>query len=225
MNDKIPEYGPLYKETDMSQFIVEPWSTFSNFLFTILIVYWFVKIWNQKKEYRFLFFSLFIVAISNIGGIIYHAKRDALFWLLLDALPIMILALSVGIYFWIKIKAKWYVWGASILLPFALVFLAHSIFKIPDQVAPNIGYTAMAITIITPVILFLFKTKFQYSMWFFASVVGFGISIFFRIIDLESNISFLPMGTHWLWHTFGAFSTHFLIMYIYLNRKMELGKI
>jgi len=224
MNDTIPKYGPLYKETDLSQVIVEPWATYSNFLFTVFIIYWFVKIWQQRSEYKFIFFALIILTVGNIGGCMYHAKRDIAFWLMLDVLPILILTLSAGIFFWIKIKAKWYIIVASIIIPFGLVSLVHAFFDVPDQAAPNIGYAAMAISITTPVVIYLYKSKFKFFKWVIVSLLGFGIAIFFRIIDLDSNISFMPMGTHWLWHIFGAISTNFLILYAYLISKNELLK-
>lgn len=222
MKDTIPKYGPLYKETNLEQIIVEPWATYSNFLFTIFIIYWFVKIWQQRNEYKFIFYALIVLSVGNVGGCMYHAKRDIAFWLLLDALPIMILTLSAGIYFWVKTKSKWYIIVASVLIPFGLVTLVHTFFDVPDQSAPNIGYAAMAVSILTPVIIYLYQTKFRYLLWIVLSLSGFGVAIFFRIIDLDSNIPFLPMGTHWLWHIFGAISTNFLILFAYLIRKREI---
>ena len=36
--------GPIYLETLMGRFPVEPWNTFSNLLFLALIVFWFLRV-------------------------------------------------------------------------------------------------------------------------------------------------------------------------------------
>ena len=40
-------------------------------------------------------------------------------------------------------------------------------------------------------------------------------------IDLSVPITFLPMGTHWLWHAFGAGAVHLLVLYIYRGDLKE----
>ena len=35
--------GPIYVETLMGRFPVEPWNTYSNLLFLALIVFWFLQ--------------------------------------------------------------------------------------------------------------------------------------------------------------------------------------
>ena len=46
----------------------------------------------------------------------------------------------------------------------------------------------------------------------------FGLALFSRIIDLRLDLG-LPMGTHWLWHTFGALACHQMFNYLYHTRR------
>jgi hypothetical protein len=34
----------------------------------------------------------------------------------------------------------------------------------------------------------------------------------------------LPMGTHWLWHSFGAAAVQFLVLYIWRSDLHEAGR-
>ena len=47
-----------------------------------------------------------------------------------------------------------------------------------------------------------------------AGLVSFGIAWVCRLIDRDIG-STLPMGSHWLWHTFGAITTMLVIQYFY----------
>jgi len=52
-------------------------------------------------------------------------------------------------------------------------------------------------------------------------VALFSIAIFFRTIDnTEISREFFPMGTHFLWHTFGALAVHAILSYVYLVKKI-----
>jgi hypothetical protein len=48
-----------------------------------------------------------------------------------------------------------------------------------------------------------------------AAVISFAIAWFFRLVDREIATT-LPMGSHWLWHCFGAASTALIVEYFYL---------
>ena len=49
----------------------------------------------------------------------------------------------------------------------------------------------------------------------------FAVAIAFRTLD--NIMIILPMGTHWLWHTFGGIAVFFLLYYVYMDDK-ELAK-
>ena len=44
------------------------------------------------------------------------------------------------------------------------------------------------------------------------AVISFIMAISFRVLD---RYIYFSMGTHWLWHSFGAFSVFFLMKYVF----------
>ena len=61
-----PDMGPMYKETNLDSLIVEPWATFSNIFFLIIVIYWIVKIWKQRSQYKFILSCLFGKGLLNV---------------------------------------------------------------------------------------------------------------------------------------------------------------
>ena len=48
-------------------------------------------------------------------------------------------------------------------------------------------------------------------------IISFVIAWIFRLVDRDPDmVAHLPMGTHWLWHTFGAITTALMVEYFYL---------
>lgn len=45
------DQGPIYRETDMSRLLVEPWSTFSNLIFLAVFIYFAVKTRFSYKRF------------------------------------------------------------------------------------------------------------------------------------------------------------------------------
>ena len=83
--------GPIYLETVEGRFPIEPFNTYSNLIFSFLIIYWGIKVYKNPKQHQFLAWVLPIIGTSYIGGTIYHATRSREFWLRLDWMPIMLL--------------------------------------------------------------------------------------------------------------------------------------
>lgn len=50
------------------------------------------------------------------------------------------------------------------------------------------------------------------------------IAMSFRAIDGRVLIEILPMGKHWLWHSFGAAAVQFLVLYIWRSDLRETGR-
>jgi hypothetical protein len=61
----------------------------------------------------------------------------------------------------------------------------------------------------------LVRTRFRHGAWVVAGLVSFVIAWFFRLLDWQLGV-YLPMGSHWLWHTFGAITTALVIEYFSL---------
>lgn len=212
--------GPIYKETIAGRFIVEPYNTFSNLIFLIILWYWGIKVYKNPRQHQFLALVLPIIAISYVGGTIYHATRSHEFWLLLDWVPIMLLCLAMVIYFIFKIVAKWWQRVLFIAVLFGTSYVLR-ILPMQEVVRISIGYIITALIIMVPLIWYLSKTTFTNMRWVVFAFLIFAIAISFRSIDLTQTI--FPMGTHWLWHFFGGVAVHFLITYIFKDNLLNLS--
>ncbi len=210
----LPDGGPVYCETDLNQTIAEPMNAFSAFLFLFIVWYWFKKIKHDLKTYSFLAISLFVLFIGGVGGTLYHAFRTHQLFLLMDYLPILILAFSAGVYFFIKIIPKWWI----VLVVFVAFFLVQrGIYSyLPPGVGINISYGILAVFLIFPVAVFSSRTNFLKIRYVIFAVLCFAIALFFRVADMWQNRT-LDICTHWLWHVFGGLSCHFIVGYVYYS--------
>src|SRR5207302_1447444 len=82
--------------------------------------------------------------------------------------------------------------------------------------AVGLSYATLAAIVVTLMALVLAKTRFRHVGWATAGVVSFAIAFFFRQLDdRAAEVLNLRMGSHWLWHTFGAGAVAFVIEYFY----------
>ncbi|MAN26351.1 MULTISPECIES: hypothetical protein [Mesonia] len=207
--------GPIYKETLEGRFPVEPFNTLSNLLFLAIVLYFSVKVYKNAKQQAFLAYALPILFIGFVGGTVYHATRSHEIWLLMDWVPIVILCLSASIYFTFKDGEnsfqKYGLLALVLLLLFGVKFIDW-----PHKLATSIGYISTALGLLLPMCIYLVKTKFLFGKYILFAFLSFSGAITFRILDKRSDL--FDIGTHWLWHSFGAISVFFLMMYIYKDR-------
>lgn len=208
--------GPIYKETVEGRFPVEPYNTLSNFLFLAIIIYFSLKVYKDYKKYSFLAGALPVLLIGFVGGTIYHATRSHEIWLLLDWVPIILLCLAVSIYFTLKDGNNWLQKIALLGLVLVLVFGVRFI-NWPAKLKISIGYIATALGLLLPLVIYLIKTKFKNGSQVLYAVGAFSLAILFRILD--KRLDLLEIGTHWLWHSFGAIAVFFLMNYIFIDKK------
>jgi hemolysin III len=211
---KFPnDLGPIYKETIEGRFPVEPWNTFSNLFFLAIFIYWTIIIYKDYRNQKFLAFSLPLLFIGFVGGTIYHATRSHNVWLFMDFMLILILCISVSVYYMIKQKLHWVLIAMFVVFPFAFMGIIRNLIVIPEFYNRMLGYPVMAFIIVFPIIRWLYLTKWKNAIFIVLGVLCFTIAIIARSIDLQ--VESFPMGTHWLWHSFGAFASNFLVIYIY----------
>ena len=144
----LPDGGPLYTETDLSQLIAEPWNAITAFLFLGIVVFWVHRLWGHFKEHIFLSSVLPVLAIGGIGGTLYHAFRVSSLFLFMDWLPIALITLGGSIYFIIRITGKWYSFLFLILTAVGLEFLNFSL--VPPRFAVNVSYSIMGLLVLSP---------------------------------------------------------------------------
>lgn len=208
--------GPIYQETIEGRIPVEPFNTFSNFLFILLIFYFWKKIKSNPKQHPFLIFCLPIIFISWIGGTMFHGTRSHEFWLALDWMPILFLCLSVIIYFIWKIYTEWW----KRLMLFIVLFVLSALprfLPLANEYRISFGYFVTALTVIIPFVWYAYKTQWKNAELILYGFLIFGLAVLFRTLD--NIVVLLPMGTHWLWHSFGALAVFLLLLYIYKDKE------
>jgi hypothetical protein len=218
---RLPDHGPVYLETrkyvaeGAARLIVEPWNTVSCLLFLALAVFWLVRLRGQYRRYAFLTACLPLVLIGGVGGTVYHAFRAHRVWLFMDWVPIATLCMAVSVYLWSRLVARW--WYGLLVAPalFGLLRLNFRLF-FPDHLrfAFVVTYGLMGLVIVLPALGVLLKTGFRHGIYPLLALVFFVIAIATRTTDAWWPGTF-PMGTHWLWHVFGAAAGQMVAEYLY----------
>ena len=207
-----PDHGPVYAETDFTKAIVEPVNTATTLLFLIISVYWIIKIWKNRKEHKFLFYSLSVLLLGGVGGVLYHALRSSFVFHILDESPISLLCFAVCCYFYFRAFKIW--WPPILTIGSAIVLCLLIVLFVPWTIMTNLIYIVLSIAVIIPIIILLYKTKLQNSSYFFLCMIFFAGAVFFRSVD---SLKWTPVGTHFLWHILGACAVFFLIQYVYMT--------
>lgn len=210
---KLPDFvtdgGPLYYETPhkfSNAFFIEPWNAWSSLTFWIPVIYFIFRKKSNLKHHPFMVYNMFLLVVGGLGSTLYHGFRTSEWLLLMDVLPIVLLTVSVATYFWFKLFPKWPV---AIVAPVVIIWFRYIISQMgtSKQMSINLSYILVAVSIVLPAIVLLYKLKWQYIGHFIFSVSAFGLALFFRFADDWPN-QWLPMGVHWLWHvscTVGVF--------------------
>jgi hypothetical protein len=228
---RMPDGGPRYTETPADPYapgarpVAEPWNTATAALFVVIVAVWAWRLRGRYRDYPFLCACMPILLAGGVGGTLYHATRTSFTFFLLDVIPISLLGLAGAIYLLIKLGqgAGWRRVVVSTLG--ALVFYAAvnvvlfagfrgAVDRIPN-LRVNLSYASIAVLILAPMAVVLVRTRFRHGGWVAAGLVSFVIAWFFRLVDREMG-NYLPMGSHWLWHTFGAITTALIVEYFYL---------
>lgn len=212
---RLADGGPVYHETDLDRFFVEPVNAITSLTFLIPVIYLLFRLRGQYREYPFLiYWAAPLLAIGGIGSAIYHAFRASPFFLIMDVLPIAVLTLSISIYFWNKILPHWVYIIVVIAGSILLRFVAFG--YVEGHAAINLSYFITGVMIFLPALIFLFRTNFHKSKSLAWSVVFLLIALLFRWADDFENQIFAA-GVHWLWHIFtsaGAFALAIYLIHI-----------
>ncbi|MEW7289419.1 ceramidase domain-containing protein [Aquimarina sp. 2304DJ70-9] len=209
--------GPIYRETLMSRLPVEPFNTFSNLIFLIIIIYFSVKVYKNFRRHAFLGFCLPVLAIGFVGGTLFHGTRSHQIWLFMDWVPIMILCMAAVFYFIFKLFHTWWKRLLALVLIFAVSFTIR-LLPMPSMIRISLGYVITAITVLSPIVLYLIKTNGKHKELIISAVLSFVLAVSFRSLDKVLETDFLYMGTHWLWHLFGGISVFYLMLYLYRDK-------
>jgi hypothetical protein len=225
--DRLADRGPRYKETPPDPYaatappVAEPWNAVTAALFVAIVLGWVGRLRGRFRDYPFLSCCLPILLAGGIGGTLYHAYRSRLAYFLLDVIPIQLLGLAASIYLTTRLVRGAKLWKVlAIALGLLVVFAAvnEGLFRLLDlpirNLRVNLNYAALALLILIPLGVVLVRTGFRHVGWVAGGLASFAIAWFFRLID-GTPYDTLPMGTHWLWHTFGAITTQAVMEYFY----------
>jgi len=215
----LEDGGPVYAETNIYSFIVEPWNSISSLAIVIPAIYWAAKLKFNYKDYPFLFYSIPLLILGGLGSTLYHAFRNSEWLLYMDVFPTAVLTLSVGIYFWNKILKNW--WQTAFIIIPITIFRISLFELIKGELAVNLSYFITGTLIFLPILIYLIKHNFRYSYSIIMSCALLSIALYFREIDLYSQ-GFIPIGTHFIWHILSGIGAYYLGEYLYLLKKEEL---
>jgi hypothetical protein len=221
---RLPDGGPRYTETPLdprapdAPLVAEPWNAVTASFFIFIVAAWTWRLRGRYRFYPFLCCCLPVLLAGGIGGTIYHATRISRFFFLLDLVPISLLGLAGAAYIAVRYwgRERWWLVPAFALFYIAANGLFFRIIRPVDRVwAVNLSYASLAVVVLTPIGLLLLRMRFRHGGWVVAGTISFVIAWFFRLVDLDMA-TYLRMGSHWLWHSFGAISTALMIEYFYL---------
>jgi hypothetical protein len=219
----MPDGGPRYTETPPdpyapgTRFPAEPWNALTALLFVVLVAAWAWRLRGRYRDFPFLCCCMPILLAGGIGGTLYHATRTSHVLLMLDVVPIMMLGSAGSVFMAVRCwgrRGVFFVPVAAGLYAAVNLLLFHAAGPVGEQTTINISYAALAVVVLFPVGLVLVRTRFRHGGWVAAGLVAFVIAWFFRLVDQRIGYA-LPMGSHWLWHSFGAAATALLIEYFY----------
>jgi len=218
------DQGPIYRETtDFSHVVVEPWNAYSSLTFLVAagVLLWQLR--GQFKAFPFIvFFCVPLLIFGGLGSTLFHAFRSSVWLLLMDVLPIVLLVLGVSIWMWLKVLTnKWYV--LLVVIAFVgLTYLSRHFTKGQDLI--SLGYVIRGSMLLVPCYLYLRKSQFHLANRFVYATIFLVLALVFRFLDEKIELSWMPWGTHWLWHVSTAFGAYYLGKYLIGNTQPVLSE-
>jgi hypothetical protein len=215
---QIFDHGPMYNEFVHDALIHEPWNAYSSLCFFIPVIFWLIYLRGKYRTYGIITALLPLLFLNGLGSTLFHAFRASNWFLLLDWLPAALMTLILSIYFWHRITHK--VWKAiGVVLGFYT--LAFTMVKVLSQQTglsgPSIGYFFTGAAFLVPVIIDLKRNQWKHAGLYLLSLLFLVLALLFRILDYPTPNPFtwLPQGTHFLWHVTSSLAVFTLGFYIY----------
>lgn len=223
LSPRMPDGGPRYTETPRTlpatddRLLAEPWNAATALLFVGIVIAWLWRLRGRYRQFPFLCCCMPVLLVGGIGGALYHGLRSSRYFLMMDVIPISVLGLAGAVYLAVRLSRKWawlFICGALMLYGGVNMLLFRFLAPTNRQEAISLSYVSLAVLVLTPIVLTLLKSRFRHAGWIAAGVVSFTIAWGFRVLDARIG-DILPMGSHWLWHAFGALSTALVIEFFY----------
>ncbi len=225
---RLRDGGPRYAETPADPYApdsplpAEPFNAVTAALFVGIVGYWAARVWGRWRRFPFVTACLPVLLAGGVGGTLYHATRTRFVYFLMDVIPISLIGLGAAVFLTVRLgrsAGRGRVFGVAVgvLAVYALVngVLFRMIDFGPGNLRINLSYATLAVVVLIPIGVVLVRTNFRHGAWVGVGLGAFAVAWFCRLVD-NTGLSTLPMGTHWLWHIFGAAATHALAGYFYL---------
>lgn len=208
---ELPDGGPIYWETNLNEWIVEPYNALSAIPFIAIALYWLIKVRGQYSRFWFVSIASLFLLVGGVGGTVFHAFRTYPIFLMMDYMPIFLLTYAASIYFLFQILPKQ--WMVFVVLPLFLAIQWMNYQLIENRaIAINISYVLLAAFVLIPTGVYLKRTIFRHGQYVVLALISFLLAISFRYLD---HFGLTPIGTHFLWHLFGAITCHLMFYYMY----------
>ncbi|MBY0512437.1 MAG: hypothetical protein K2P78_00830 [Gemmataceae bacterium] len=227
VGERMPDGGPRYAETPAELHaprVAEPWNAATALLFVGIVLAWAWRLRGRYRAFPFLAACMPVLLVGGVGGALYHGLRSNRAFLMMDVIPISVLGFAGAVFLTLRLTRRW-VWGfAGVAVALAVYIVVNRLLFLliaPEsrQVAISLNYLALAALILIPIGLTLARSRFRHGGWIVGGVLSFATAMFFRWLDGNLQplalTGVLPMGSHWLWHTFGAVSTALVVEYFF----------
>ena len=214
MPPRPQDFGPIYVETDLSRFPVEPWNTASNLIFLVIVIVMARKTRLNWRVHPLLVGGLPILLIGFIGGTLFHATRSRSLWLVMDFVPIFVLSVAAALRLWRSISGNYVRASIALLLAALGPRALAALLQLPFHYQISVGYSGLALAILLPAFWESRRRQWSGAPLLIATTVAFIGAVFFRSID-RAGVALLPMGTHFLWHILGGVSVWCLMEFLF----------
>ncbi|MBL6623405.1 MAG: ceramidase domain-containing protein [Rhizobiales bacterium] len=200
----------IYCERVSSDLFAEPINFLSNIAFIIAFYILLRKLkdvsFSDKSHKRYSTILTYLILLIGLGSFLFHAFGN-LWSAFADTLPIMIFIL-----FYLYIAVRFYLEQTNLLSVVALIiFLSLNILLGYAGVEEISSYLTALFAMLFISAISLVKQELEISRGLFIASIIFIISLTFRQIDAFA-CSYIPFGTHLIWHILNAILLYSLVL-------------
>lgn len=212
----MPDVGPTYCETLIAafpgSFPIEPVNAFTSLIPAAFGVVAFIMLYRRKElSVATGILILFLIAVG-VGSTLWHGLRTPL-TLSLDVIPGLLYFVAL-VFFWPTYLYNRWAGYITILTLFLLIFVSSTVLPSGFGRGPFIGLF-FSVALVGAIICYLTYKKHGTPLLLLGAgaLLSAVLAALFRTIDL-STCGIIPIGTHFLWHTFLGLAAFLGIMLI-----------
>ena len=215
---------PPNAETVAGGFPAEPLNAISNLGFLLVLVYWALKTKFRIRLYPVIVITMPLMFCALVAGTMHHILRSDKVWHSITLLCIFFAVVNACVYLWYRVTESWmksFLCVMAVPLVFRL-FLASLTF--PEKISVAVVFVVMALAMLIPAVVHCMRNHLKNLELLVISSLAFMIALIFREAD-ANLVGIMPLGTHFLWHIFGAVSLFYLLKYLFITDKTKSKKV